>query len=252
MKPAAAVLAAALLALTACTTGGRDEPSGALHVFAAASLTEAFGRIATDFEDADPGIDVVLNFAGSASLAAQIDEGAPADVFASAAPTNMDEVIQEGHAEDPEVFARNELTIAVAEGNPLGIDSPDDLADPEVKVAVCAEAVPCGAAARTAIEAAGVDLTPVTYESDVKAALAKLALGEVDAALVYRTDVKAASGGVDGVDGVDFPESATAVNDYSIAVLDDAPNPSAAAAFAEYVRSDEALAVLTAAGFQAP
>ena len=115
-------------------------------------------------------------------------------------------------------------------------------------MALCAEQVPCGAAARTALDAAGVRLTPATLEQDVRGALAKLRLGEVDAALVYRTDVRAAP----GLDAVEFPESARAVNDYPIVVLRGAANPAGARAFVDFVRSDAGLAVLTAAGFQAP
>ncbi|WP_347177319.1 molybdate ABC transporter substrate-binding protein [Glycomyces sp. L485] len=238
-----------MLGLTACGSAGDDDASGHLTVFAAASLTEAFTQIGEDFEDANPGVEVVFSFAGSASLASQIAQGAPADVFASAAPANMDSVVRSGYAADPETFARNRLVIAVPEGDPDGITGLADLADPGLKVALCAEEVPCGAAARTALDAAGVRLTPVTYETDVKAALSKLGLGEVDAALVYRTDTEAAGG---AVHGVEFPESDSAINDYPIAALDDAPNPAVAEAFVDYIRTDEALEVLTAHGFQAP
>ncbi|WP_026925628.1 molybdate ABC transporter substrate-binding protein [Glycomyces arizonensis] len=253
---AAGTAAAALLALSACGSsadGTEDgEVGGTVTVFAAASLTETFTEIGEDFEEADPGVEVEFSFAGSSSLAAQINQGAPADVFASANPANMDKVVEAGNAEDPETFARNQLVIAVPEGNPDGVTGLADLADPALKVALCAEEVPCGAAAQTALDAAGVALTPVTYETDVKATLAKLTLGEVDAALVYRTDVAAAIASDGGVEGVEFPESAEAVNDYVLAVVNDAPNRATAEAFAAYLRSDAALAVLTAAGFQAP
>ena len=122
--------------------------------------------------------------------------------------------------------------IAVPKGNPEGITALADLADPDVKVALCAEQVPCGAAAQKALDAAGVKVTPVTQEQDVKAALTKVKLGEVDAALVYRTDAKAAAA---DVDGVEFPESAEAINDYPIVALKDAPNPAGAQAFVAYV-----------------
>ncbi|GAB3220363.1 molybdate ABC transporter substrate-binding protein [Glycomyces halotolerans] len=247
LRAAVSALAAAALTLTAC--GDAAETAGVIHVFAAASLTETFNRIGDAFEETHPDIDVVFNFAGSSSLAAQIDQGAPADVFASAAPANMDAVVEAGHADDPRTFTRNELVIAVPEHNPEGIESLADLAENGRKVAVCAQEVPCGAAAQAALEAAGVDLTPATYETDVKAALAKLGMGEVDAALVYRTDAEAASG---AVDAVEFPESASAINDYQVAVLDEAANPAAARAFADYLESEEARAVLAEAGFQSP
>src|SRR6185312_16660742 len=157
------------------------------------------------------GVTVTLNLAGSSALANQINQGAPADVFASAAEKNMATVTEAGNAEGtPSVFARNQLVIAVPGGNPRGVTGLADLARPGVKVALCADQVPCGAAARTALTAAGVALTPVTLEQDVKGALAKVKLGEVDAALVYRTDARAASA---DVAGVEFPESARAVND---------------------------------------
>jgi len=220
--------------------------TGNLTVFAASSLTETFTRIGKDFQAANPGVKVNFNFAGSAALANQIDQGAPADVFASASPANMKTVDGDGA---PTTFVKNQLVIAVPTGNPKGVKGLADLAGPGVKVALCAVQVPCGAAAAKALSAAGVKVTPVTEEQDVKAALAKLKLGEVDAALVYRTDARAASS---DVDGVEFPESASAVNEYPIVVLRNAANKAAARAFVAYVRSDRGRSVLVQAGFQAP
>lgn len=247
-RRAGAVLAVALLATTACGTPAGDAP-GTINVFAAASLTETFTRLGADFENTHPGTTVRFSFAGSSALAAQLDQGAPADVFASASPVNMAAMVEAGNADgEPVVFVRNQLVIAVPEGNPQRIAGLADLSAPGRKVALCAEQVPCGAAARTALAAAGVTLTPVTLEQDVKGALSKVLLGEVDAALVYRTDVQAAA----KVEAVDFPESTQAVNDYLITVLADAANPAVARRFVAYVRSDSGRAVLTAAGFQEP
>ncbi|MFV2112446.1 molybdate ABC transporter substrate-binding protein [Micromonospora sp. LOL_025] len=247
----AAVLA--LAAVAGCgggSAGGPGAGGGTVTVFAAASLTESFTRLGRDFEAARPGTNVVLNFAGSAALAAQINQGAPADVFASAATRNMATVTGAGNADgDPVVFVRNQLVVAVPRGNPRGVAGLADLARPGVKVALCAEQVPCGAAARTALDAASVALTPVTLEQDVRGALSKVRLGEVDAALVYRTDALAVAA---EVTAVEFPESARAVNDYPIVALRDAPNPDGARAFVAYVRSERGRAVLTEAGFQAP
>jgi molybdate transport system substrate-binding protein len=251
-----AALAAGLLVLAACgpgdPAGGRDDDgrlSGTVTVFAAASLTETFSQIGRDFEAANPGVTVRFNFGGSSTLATQINEGAPADVFVSASPANMQAVIDAGSATGPPtVSVRNQLVIAVPTGNPLNITSLADLADPDLKVALCAAQVPCGAASVLALEAGGVSMTPVTFELDVKAALSKVTLGEVDAALVYRTDAAAE----DAVEGVEFPASEAAINDYPIIVLDGAPNPAAARAFVDYVLSGPALAVLTRAGFQTP
>jgi molybdate transport system substrate-binding protein len=193
---------------------------------------------------------VRFNFAGSSALATQINQGAPADVFAAASPATMKTVTKAGNGDgEPETFVRNQLVIAVAKGNPKGIGGLPDLTKPGVKVALCAKQVPCGAAAERALAAADVDLTPVTFEQDVKAALSKVKLGEVDAALVYRTDAKAAAA---DVDAVEFPESAGAINDYPIVVLSKAPNQEAAQAFVDYVRGAQGQAVLTQAGFQAP
>jgi molybdate transport system substrate-binding protein len=257
----AGVTALAMTGLVGCGSGDSDAGSpsggssgsgvtGTVTVFAAASLTESFTRIGKDFEAANPGSKATFNFAGSSALANQINQGAPADVFASAAPANMKAVTDAGNGDGtPTTFVKNQLVIAVPKGNPKGIKALSDLTSSSVKVALCAEQVPCGAAAKRALDAAGVKLTPVTLEQDVKAALSKVKLGEVDAALVYRTDAKAATS---DVDGIEFPESAGAINDYPIVVLKAAPNKAGAQAFVAYVMSGKGKAVLTQAGFQAP
>jgi molybdate transport system substrate-binding protein len=247
----------ALIALVLATVAGCGQGAGAagtsggrVTVLAAASLTESFTQIGKDFEQANPGVRVTFSFGGSSTLAQQITAGAPADVFASASPANMKQVTDAGLTGAPAVvLARNQLVIAVPKGNPKRITGLTDLATPGVKLALCARAVPCGAAAATALGAAGINLTPVTLEQDVKAALAKVRLGEVDAALVYRTDARAA---VSQVDGVEFPESAKAVNDYPIVALSKGPNPAGAKAFVAYAQSEAARAVLAGAGFQQP
>ncbi|WKU02306.1 molybdate ABC transporter substrate-binding protein [Micromonospora soli] len=252
MRTALAGVAALTLGLAGC---GGDEPAapdggGQVTVFAAASLTESFTKLGKDFEAAHRGTSVTFNFAGSSALATQITQGAPADVFAAASPATMKTVTDAGDAAGtPVTLVRNQLVIAVPKGNPRKVTGLADLARPGVKVALCAEQVPCGAAARTALDVAGVRLTPATLEQDVKGALAKVKLGEVEAALVYRTDARSAAA---DLDGVEFPESARAVNDYPIVVLKNAGNPDGARAFVDYVRSDAGRAVLTAAGFQAP
>ncbi|MEU2980796.1 molybdate ABC transporter substrate-binding protein [Streptomyces hirsutus] len=221
--------------------------SGTVTVFAAASLTESFTTLGERFEKAHPGTEVTFNFGGSDSLAAGITSGAPADVFASASPKTMKIVTDAGDAAGtPATFVRNRLEIATLPGNPDSISSLKDLTDSKLKVVLCDKEVPCGAAAQTALDAAGLKLTPVSYEQDVKSALTKVRLREADAALVYKTDVHAAG---DKVEGVDFPEAAEAVNDYPIALLKDAPNAGAAEAFIAYVRSDEGQRVLADAGF---
>lgn len=254
--------AAALLALGACSPSGSDtsgspapgespgEVTGEVTVFAAASLQDGFTKLGKRFEQEHPGTKVTFSFGGSDSLAASITGGAPADVFAAASPRTMEIVTDAGDVSGtPATFVRNELEIATLPGNPDGISSLEDLTAKGLKVVLCAQQVPCGAAARKALDAAGLKLTPVSYEQDVKAALTKVELKEADAAVLYETDVRAAG---DKVEGVKFPESADAVNDYPIALLKDAPNPGAAEAFIALVRSAEGRRVLGEAGFRAP
>ncbi|MFC4564816.1 molybdate ABC transporter substrate-binding protein [Nocardiopsis mangrovi] len=253
------VLAAALL-LTAAGCGQVDDGDSAaagdgsaaaertLTVFAAASLTESFEELGTRFEESEPGVTVEFNFAGSSELAQQINEGAPADVFASANPANMDLVAEAGGADgEPAVFVRNILEIAVPPDNPAGVGELADLAGEDVSVALCAVEVPCGAAAQAVLDDSGVEITPVTEEEDVRAALTKVELGEVDAALVYRTDVIAAEG---AVTGIEFPEAESAINDYPIAALAEAPEPELARAWVELVTSETGAEVLGDAGFR--
>jgi molybdate transport system substrate-binding protein len=225
------------------------ELDGTLTVFAAASLTDVFTDLGERFEADHPGLDVQFNFAGSSALATQLTQGAPADVFASANEAQMAVVTDAGLADDPQVFAANVLQIAVPAGNPAGVTGLADLARQDLTIALCAPQVPCGAAAEDVLAAAGVPAAPDTLEEDVRAALTKVELGEVDAALVYTTDVTAAG---DAVEGIDVPEAERAVNDYPVAVLADAPNPQAAAAFVELVRSEEGQQALAAAGFRTP
>src|SRR5262249_32691907 len=151
--------------------------TGRVTVFAAASLTESFTTIGKDFEAANPGAKVTFSFAGSSTLATQINQGAPADVFASAAPANTKTVTGGGNGDGtPTTFVRNQLVIAVPKGNPKGVTGLSDLTKPGAKVALCAEQVPCGTAAKKALDAAKVTITPVTLEQDVKAALSKVKL----------------------------------------------------------------------------
>jgi molybdate transport system substrate-binding protein len=223
--------------------------SGTITVFAAASLTESFGTLGTQFEAAHPGTTVKFNFAASSALAESIGQGAPADVFASASAKNMDSVVQGGGAKDPKTFAKNTMEIAVPPDNPAGVKSLADLAKPGVKVALCQDQVPCGATAAAALKKAAVTVKPVTLGADVKAVLTAVQLGEVDAGVVYRTDVKAAG---TKVLGVEIPEAQNASTAYPIAALSAAPNAAGAAAFVDYVLSPAGTAVLTAAGFAGP
>ncbi|GAA3466947.1 molybdate ABC transporter substrate-binding protein [Nonomuraea roseola] len=230
---------------SASAGGGAKE----VTVFAAASLTGTFTELGKAFEAAHPGTSVRFNFGSSATLAQQIVQGAPADVFAAASPATMKTVTDASLAGAPATFVRNKLQIAVPADNPAEVDELEDLADANVKVALCAQQVPCGAAAVKALDAAGLKVTPVTLEQDVKATLTKVELGEVDAALVYRTDVIAAAG---KVKGIAFPEADKAINDYPIATLTEAPAGDLARQFVDLVLSRQGKDVLTKAGFETP
>ena len=235
---------------TAAPDDGPAGLGGTLTVFAAASLTDVFTDLGGQLEAGNPDLDVQFNFAGSSALATQVTQGAPADVFASANGSQMAVVTDAGLTDgEPRVFAANVLQIAVPAGNPAGVTGLADLAREDLTIAVCAPQVPCGAAAEDVFAAAGVAAVPDTLEEDVRAALTKVELGEVDAALVYTTDVTAAG---DAVEGIEVPEAEQVVNEYPIAVLADAPNPQAAAAFVELVRSEEGQRALADAGFRVP
>jgi molybdate transport system substrate-binding protein len=232
------------------TSSSAEQLTGELTVLAAASLTETFTQLADEFERKHPDVTVTVSFGASSALAQQILAGAPADVFASAAPAPMQQLVDTNAvAGEPQVFASNVLQITVPAGNPGGVTQLADFADPGRTIALCAPEVPCGSAAEKAFAAAGVAPAPDTLEQDVRATLTKVQLGEVDAALVYRTDVLAAG---DTVEGLDFRESAQAVNDYPIAALKAAQNPSAAQAFVSLVLSTDAAMVFSEAGFQTP
>ncbi len=248
----ATVLAAAVL-LAGCASpapaasdapAAEDTLTGTVQVYAAASLQRSFDEIARAFEQQNPGVTVSPVYDGSSTLATQIGEGAPADVFASADEKNMAKVAAQ--APDPQVFAANTLVIAVPAGNPGRVSTLADLA--RVTTVLCAPEVPCGAASQTLLSNAGVAVTPASSEQNVTAVLTKVAASEADAGLVYATDVV----GRDDVEAL-VPEGADAVvNRYPIAALATAPNPDAAAAFVAFVLSDEGRTILTDAGFRAP
>ena len=223
--------------------------SGNITVFAAASLTESFTELGKQFESANPGTKVAFSFGASSALAQQINSGAPADVFASASPKNMDQVIDAGGASNPKVFATNKMEIATPPDNPADIASVNDLAKSSVKTALCQPQVPCGSVAQQVFTNAKITVKPVTLEPDVKSVLTKVQLGEVDAGMVYVTDVKAAGAKVKGVEIADDVNAST---DYPIAALTKSGNAAVASAFVELVLSPAGQGVLTAAGFQAP
>jgi molybdate transport system substrate-binding protein len=235
------------------TTGDTSAPAsatGAITVFAAASLKSTFTELGKKMETDNPGTKVTFSFAGSSDLVTQLTQGAPADVFASADTNNMSKAADAGLlAGDPVNFATNTLTIVTPPGNPKGIASFADLAKPGTSVVACAPQVPCGSATEKVEQATGVTLTPVSEESAVTDVLGKITSGQADAGLVYVTD---AAGAGDKVTSVPFPESSGAVNTYPIAVLKQSKNAATAQKFVDLVCGPEGQKVLTAAGFAAP
>ena len=249
-RSAAVLLAAGVAGLAGCGGEAGGSTDDQVTVYAAASLTDAFTDIADAFTRTRPGTAVTFNFAGSQVLAGQIVEGAPADVFAAADADQMAVVVDAGAAAGvPQTFAGNVLAIAVEPGNPRGIDGLPDLADPRLVVIMPAEEVPAGRYARAALRAAGVAVTADSLERDVRSALAKVAIGEADAAIVYASDVLAAK---HRVDGVAIPAAHNVTAAYPIVAVADAASPSAAAAFVAFVRSPAGRQILTEHGFSAP
>ena len=229
---------------------GDGELTGTLTVFAASSLTDVFSELGERLTADNPGLEVRFNFAGSSALATQILQGAPADVFASADETQMQVVLDEQLvAGDPAVVTANVLQIAVPAGNPGGVTGLEDFSREELALALCSPEVPCGSAAEAVFRTAGLEPVPDTLEEDVRAALTKVELGEVDAALVYASDVVSAG---DAVEGIDVAHAEAAVNRYPVAVLEDAGNAEAAEAFLLLVQSEPAQQVLRDAGFRVP
>ena len=267
MRRSAAVLAViAAVSLAACSSssgGGSSSTSpspstssssaaavsGSITVFAASSLKGAFTDIGTAFQQAYPGTTVTFNFGPSSGLATQITQGAPADVFASASKKTMETVTSAGDATNTEVFATNTMEIATPAAGTASITSLADLAKPGIKVAVCQKDVPCGVAAQTLFDQNKVTVTPSTEEVDVKAVLSKVELGEVDAGIVYVTDVKAAA---DKVKGIEIPAAQNVETRYPIAPITKSANSATAQAFVDFVLSRAGQTILGNAGFAQP
>jgi molybdate transport system substrate-binding protein len=223
--------------------------TGSITVFAAASLQGSFTQLGKQFQALHPGSKVTFSFGPSSGLATQIINGAPADVFASAAVHNMDQVVSAGKASSPSDFAKNKMEIAVPPNNPGHVSSVDNLAKSSVKVAVCQPQVPCGVVAKKVFKNASISVTPVTLETDVKSVLTKVELGDVDAGMVYVTDVKAAGS---KVKGVKIPDSDNATTTYPIASINKSAHAGTAREFVSYVLSPAGQKVLAADGFEKP
>lgn len=235
--------------LAACGSSGTPSASlsGTASVFAAASLTDSFKALGTAFQTAYPGTTLQLNFAGSPTLVTQIEQGASADVFASADTTNMDKLKTDGFtAGTSQVFAHNKLEIVVAAGNPKGIGGLADLAKPGVIYITAAATVPAGKYALQILASTGVKVTPKSLETDVKSVVSKIELGEADAGIVYVTDVKAAGS---KVAGVPIPDFVNVIATYPIVAVKGGKNPNVANAFIAYVLSADGQATLQSFGF---
>ena len=235
------------------TTFPETALTGDVRVFAASSLTEVFTALGRAFEKEHPGVKVVsnFNFAGSSALAQQVNDGAPADVFVSADEANMVKVISAGNVVDAVPIARNQLSLLVEPGNPKGITGLADLGKPGVTFAMCAPEVPCGTLGAAALAKAGVSAAPSSQEANVKAVVSRVTLGEVDAGIVYATDVKAAGDKAQGVP-IDIATDPELLATYQIAVTKQAQNREAVDAWVRFVRSDEGLTVIVEHGFGAP
>ena len=255
---AAALMTAAGVSLAACSgpshapapSTSADPLAGTVTVLAAASLTEVYGDLAARFEKLHPKVTITENFGGSSALAAQIVQGAPADLFATANEATMKTVTDAGLADGtPVVSATNILTLVVPPSNPADVTAVADLAKPGVKVALCDKSVPCGSAAISLLAAEKLTVTPVTLETDVKAVLTKVELDEVDAGLVYVTDARSAG---DKVTQIAIPDAANVINRYPIVVLAGSTNKRAARAFEQFILSATGKAAFKNAGFGAP
>jgi len=244
--------AIALLALVpACGDDDSADSSGAVTVFAAASLTDAFIEIGDAFMTANPDAEVTFNFAASSELVTQINEGgAPADVFASADQNNMTKLTDAGNnRSDPVVFATNVLELIVEPGNPQGITGVADLANDDLITVVCAPEVPCGNYAQQIFDAEGVTVNPDSLEENVRAVVTKVTAGEADAGIVYKTDVTAAG---DQADGVEISPDINVIAEYPIAVTEAASDPEAAQAFIDFILGEQGQQFLNSYGFLPP
>ncbi|MEV6796368.1 molybdate ABC transporter substrate-binding protein [Streptomyces sp. NPDC051320] len=256
---AAIVTAALLLPLAACgsddkkdsaagsDSSGSSAPKADLTVLAASSLTDVFKTEAAAYEKQHPGTKIHFSFAGSQELAAQVKQGAPADVLATADTKTMDGLKQDTGT--PAVFAKNRLVIATGKGNPDKIATLKDLADTKLKVVLAAPEVPVGRYSKQILDAQKIVVKPVSQEPNVRAVLSKVELGEADAGLVYKTDAATAPG---KVGTVAIPDAQNAVASYPVATLKTSKHTAAAASFANWLATPEAQKILRDAGFQQP
>ena len=252
------VLGAAALALAACTSGSPAADSTAsseatqpaaettvLNVYAAASLTETFGELEKTFEAANPGVDVRFNFAGSQDLVTQLGEGADVDVLATANESTMKKAADASQVDEQTIFVTNTLTLITTPGNPAGITGLDSSLD-GAKLVICAPEVPCGKLTKTLTEKLGVTLNPVSEEQAVTDVRGKVASGQADAGIVYKTDALAEG---DAVDTVEIQGANEAVNKYPIALVSASTKKDLGQKWIDLVLSADGQKVLEDAGF---
>jgi molybdate transport system substrate-binding protein len=239
------VVAAALVlgSMTGCSSG---DPDAQITVLAASSLRAPFAQIAEEFQRDNPGTTVRFNFAGSSDLVAQLQQGAPGDVLATADEPTMAMATAEGLTASPTVFATNTMTIVVPIDNPAGVTGLHDLTDPELNVVVCAEQVPCGAATTRIEAASGLEIQADSEETSVTDVLNKVATGEADAGIVYVSDVATQAG---SVTAIDIADDVNSTNEYPITVLAASNDQQAASAFVQTVTGPQGQRILTQAGF---
>jgi len=249
---ALAVVAGLALAIVAAqpVAAAQKKPSGEITVFAASSLTESFDAMAKQFEKKYPDVSVKFDYDASSNLATQINQGASADVFASADQDNLQKTLDSGAVTAPAVvFARNRLEIAVEKGNPKKIKSLADLQKSGLVVVLCADQVPCGKYAAQSLAMAGVTINPSSKEENAKATLSKVSIGEADASIVYVTDVKASKG---TTSGVKIADKQNVIATYPMGVVKESQNATTAKAWVQYVTSKDGQKTLRKFGFLPP
>lgn len=248
-----AVLAAALVTVSfsaGAASGAAPRLSGSITVSAASSLRKSFNKLATDFEELHKGTTINFNYGGSATLAAQIQSGAPVDAFASADLTNMDKLVATGFiTATPRIFVRNSMEIAVKPGNPQHI-SLSNLATAGT-IALCGASASCGVYAANVLARAKVTIpeSSITRQPDAASTIAQVANGDAVAAIVYTSDV---AGAGTTVTGIPIPAAQNVTAFYSIAPLAGSADPALAKAFVAYVTSPTGVRVLAQHGFRAP
>lgn len=245
-----AVSAVAVIGFLFTSCGGSSDASDEIRVSAASSLSRVFAELELAFEAAHPGVDVVLNLAASSLLREQILAGAPVDAYASASTDTMTPVVVAGlTVGGATTFAHGSLAIAVPFGNPGNVTGLDDFGSEELLIGLCDIAVPCGTYARQVMSRAGVEPAIDTNEPNVLSLLTKIEEGELDAGIVYMTDVRSASG---EVEGIEIPDAVNVAADYPIAVIVEGPNTEGGRAFVDFVMSGVGQEILAGFGFVTP